>query len=170
MVITFGVICMHDSMFVLPLEFDQCLLVIDFVRCSFVCLLGAAFCPWFGAALCPCLESLMSWLEPSKECFDMSLAKSPHLMVLSAFGKWRRTKTKVPIAMCLVFIYKSNVETIRGARAARMPGSEQWLSQATSRRWASTSVGEVKCCEGLCFGWTCVLSVFELMFFEWTCV
>ena len=84
--------------------------------------------------------------------------------------KMEKKKTKVPIAMCLVFIYKSNVETIRGARAARMPGSEQWLSQATSRRWASTSVGEVKFCEGLCFEWTCVLSVFELMCFEWTCV
>ena len=115
MVITFGVICMHDSMFVLPLEFDQCLLVIDFVRCSFVCLLGAALCPWFGAALCPCLESLMSWLEPFNKCFDMSLANTPHLMVPSAFGKWRRTQRKH------IKIVKTKTESIRQTLSSISP-------------------------------------------------
>ena len=132
------------------------------VGSSFVSLVRSSFVSLFG------IFDVMA--RTIKQMLRHVAGKHPAFYGATRLRNMEKKKTKVPIAMCFVFIYKSNVKTIRGARTARMPGSEQWLSQATSRRWASTSVGEVKFCEGLCFEWTCVLSVFELMCFEWTCV
>ena len=92
----------------------------------------------------------MSWLEPSTNMLRHVAGKQAAFNGARRLRKMEKNKTKVPIAICSVFSYKSSFETIRGARErracqVRSSGSHKQQADGGPRR-ASGKSNVVKAC------------------------